>query len=33
MTTARTVAATACLLGDESRAAMCLALLDGWAEW
>ena len=31
MTTARTVAATACLLGDESRAAMCLALLDGCA--
>ena len=31
MTTARTLAATACLLGDESRAAMCLAMLDGGA--
>ncbi len=31
MTSARTVAATACLLGDESRAAMCLAMLDGGA--
>jgi DNA-binding transcriptional ArsR family regulator len=28
---ARALAATACLLGDESRAAMCLALLDGSA--
>jgi DNA-binding transcriptional ArsR family regulator len=31
VTTARTVAGTACLLGDESRAAMCLAMLDGGA--
>ncbi len=29
MTDARSLAAVACLLGDESRAAMCLALLDG----
>lgn len=29
MTDARSLAAIACLLGDESRAAMCLALLDG----
>jgi DNA-binding transcriptional ArsR family regulator len=29
MTSAADLAAVACLLGDESRAAMCLALLDG----
>jgi DNA-binding transcriptional ArsR family regulator len=29
VTDARRLAAVACLLGDESRAAMCLALLDG----
>lgn len=31
MTDARALASVACLLGDESRAAMCLALLDGGA--
>jgi DNA-binding transcriptional ArsR family regulator len=31
MTDARAVASVACLLGDESRAAMCLAMLDGGA--
>jgi DNA-binding transcriptional ArsR family regulator len=31
VTDARALASVACLLGDESRAAMCLALLDGGA--
>jgi len=31
VTDARAVASVACLLGDESRAAMCLAMLDGGA--